>query len=346
MEVYSLSKEESERLSILKYISIVLVVYLHAYGVTVGLTDGATPHMLLWWVRLLENFVSQIIARCAVPIFYLISSVLLFKKQRKYIETIFGKIKTLLVPYFLWNSFWIFESALEQSKSISSVITTMMNCSFSEWMSLYGVGLDLPYPKDYPLWFIRDLMLVVLIFPIIGKIAKKYPQRALFVSALLLLVPVSFPLKQAVLWSVVGACVVNLQIHMTIFDGIAMWKLSLFYVLFSLITLMVDLSLVNTICIFLGIVHWIRVTKYIFGVAKIRACFMKLSKYTFIIYVTHELTLSTLKYHCMKRIPMNALSALVVYLLLPIAVIIGCSVAGMILKRLFPRMYSVLMGER
>lgn len=351
MEIYTLSKEESDRLNILKYIAIIFVVYIHSYAIEINFADGTSNLMLPWWLLSLENFISQVITRCAVPMFFLISSILLFKTERSYKKTIIGKARTLLIPYLIWNSFWIFVVILLQSLSFTAPFfsgskTPIMQSSVSEWLALYGVGLSLPYPQAYQLWFMRDLMVVTLFFPIIGKVAGKFPKSLLIFSVTLLFLPIDFPLKQALLWFCVGACIVNLRIHITIFDGIAMWKFSLLYVSCAFFTLIANHAIINTLFILVGIVYWIRVSKYIFDFEKIRSFFIKLSEWTFIIYAAHELTLTSLKKVWIKLLPTQPIWLLIEYLVLPIVVIAGCSIVGAVFKKVAPKLYSISTGAR
>lgn len=351
MNTYTLSNEESNRLNILKCIAIIFVVYIHSYAVNVNFAEGTTGLDLPSWLLFFENLISQTIARCGVPSFFLISSILLFMKRRDYKATIKGKIKTLLIPYLIWNSFWICVFIMLQNLSFTAPYfsgnsTLILDSSFPEWLALYGIGFNLPYPQDYPLWFMRDLILVTLIFPIIEKIADRIP-KLLFVGAVIALVmPVEFPLKQALLWFCVGACVVKLQIHITIFDSISMWKLSLFYIICLLIKMIVDIHIADVLFIFVGIVFWLRVTKIIYNCEKVREFFLQLSTWTFVIYAVHELTLSSLKKICFRLLPTEPIWLLIEYMLLPVVVIIGCIIVGVILKRVTPKLYSVVTGAR
>lgn len=353
MNTYVLTKEESQRLNILKYISIILVVYLHSYATNVNFADGTNALSLPLWLLSLEELISQVIARCAVPMFFLISSILLFKIQRNYKKTISDKIRTLLIPYLIWNSFWILVFILLQSLSFTAPFfsgsnTPIMQSSITEWLKLYGIGFSdsIIYPQDYPLWFMRDLMIVTLCFPIIGKVANKFTMPLLIGSVVLLIIPVNFPLKQAILWFCLGACFVNLQIHMTILDGIAMWKISLFYVLCALVTLITKNTVIDNCFIFVGIIYLVRLSKYIFDIKKVKNIFIKLSEWTFIVYVAHELTLSSLKKVCIRLLPTEPMWLLSEYLFLPIIVIAGCSFLGVILKKVSPKAYSISTGAR
>ena len=351
MNTYILSREESSRINILKYIAIIFVVYIHSYAMYVNFADGTNTFYLPWWLVFFENLVSQTIAQCGVPLFFLTSSILLFKKQRDYKATIQGKIKSLLIPYLIWNSFWIFIFVVLQNLNFSAPYfsgnnTPILDSSFSEWLALYGIGFRLPYPQDYPLWFMRDLMLVTLLFPVIEKIADRFPKLLFAGAVITLIIPADFPLKAAFLWFCIGACIVKLQIHMTLFDSISIWKLFLFYAICASIKMMVNWHIINVLFIYIGIVFWLRVSKSIYNCEKAKNIFLRLSTWTFMIYVAHELTLSSLKKICFRLLPTEPIWLLTEYLLLPIVVIIGCSIAGAILKRATPKLYSVATGAR
>lgn len=351
MDIYTISKEESERINILKYIAIILVVFIHAYATEEIIMDGTDTFVLSQSLLLFENLISQTIARCGVPLFFFISSVLLFRKQRKYSETIFGKIRTLLVPYLIWNSLWVFIFILLQNidscaSFFSGNNTPILQRSLPEWLELYGIGRNLPCPQNYPLWFLRDLMITVLFFPVIEIVSNRFPKQLLAGSVFLLLFPVEFPLKQAVLWFCLGASIVKLQIHITALDGVSLWKLSLIYLLCTIITWITENTVIDVLFIFLGMAYWVRVTKAIFDIPKYRTLFLELSKWTFMIYVAHELTLTSLKKICWKLLPTEPIFLLIEYIFLPVAVIAGCSIFGAVFKKCAPWMYSVSTGER
>lgn len=349
MDTYKLTKEDCLRIDILKFIGIVFVVYIHIYSTEANFSEGSTSLMLPHWLLLFENLVSQTIARCGVPMFFLISSVLLFRKPRDYKKTIFNKARTLLLPYLIWNSLWILVFILLQSfpstaSYFSGNKTPIMQGSVTDWLKLYGIGAG--SPMDYPLWFMRDLMLVTILFPIIDKLTSRFPKQLLFVAAALLVIPIGFPLKQALLWVCAGACIVKAQIHLSILDNIAMWKILVFYVAGTLLALFANNSVIDALYIYLGLLFWIRVSKLIISHSRIKDILLKLSDWTFIIYVAHEMTLSSIKKVCLRLLPTEPLWLLAEYIFLPVIVICGCCLVGAILKKRIPKVYHVLTGSR
>ena len=91
---------------------------------------------------------------------------------------------------------------------------------------------------------------------------------------------------------------------------------------------------------------WIRLSKAIYSNEKLRSIFLRLSKWIFIIYVFHELTLSSVRKICQRLFPATPLILCAEYLMIPILGITGCIIAGIVLKKIMPRLYIVLTGER
>lgn len=222
---------------------------------------------------------------------FLISSILLFRKQRNYKETIKDKLKTILVPYFIWNTFWILVFVILQnftvtSKFFSAGKTLIMQSSCIEWLEMYGIGIGMPYPKNYPLWFLRDLMVMMLIYPIIAYIADKTPKLLFTVACILLLVPIGFPFKAAILWFCIGACLVKMQVHCTDVDRIPVWCVCVVYICATVITLLLNNKVVDALFIFVGIVFWVRISKCIYLSEKSKKVFVWMSKWIFL-FMSH-----------------------------------------------------------
>ncbi len=351
---YRLSKEDSERINILKLIGIVFVVFIHSYTPVVNFAGGSLTVQQPIWLDAIEYGVSQVIARCGVPMFFLISSILLFKKNREYFSTIRGKAKTLLVPYLFWNTAWIFVFFVLQSLPFtadyfSGSNTLIRDCGLVDWLNLYGIGNQ--YPQDYPLWFMRDLMVVTLFFPLIDFVTEKQPKIVLIASMLLLFLPLNFPFKDAVLWVCLGACVVKLSLRMSIVDNMPMSVIGLIYagVAITLTCLHIydiDFAPISTAFIFIGIIFWIKITQYIYANTSLRCIFLKLAEWTFIVYAAHEMTLSSIKKVCFKLLPNNSVIALILYFTIPFVVIALCVIFGRIMKRVLPATYRVVTGGR
>lgn len=344
-----MTKEESDRIRIVKWMAIVMVVFLHAYTTEVSFADGKNATALPEWLLLLETGVSQIISRCGVPIFFLLSAVLLFRADHSYGEVIRKKAKTLLVPYLIWNSFWIAVFAVLQSLSFTAPYfsgsnTPILQCSVKEWFGLYGIGQE--YPQCYPLWFMRDLMAVVLLFPLIKTAAKRHPNTVLCLGMALSILPFPFWGKAALAWFLIGAAVVQKKGTLMIFDNYSVGRIGAAYFVCAAAALFIENPVMRNISVLVGIVFWLRLSKEIYAGEKWRQIFLRLSESVFMIYVLHEMTLSSVRKLCFRLLPAKPLFWFLEYLLIPIVVIVGCILAGSVFRKLLPGVYRIATGER
>lgn len=130
---------------------------------------------------------SQIIARTAVPLFFLISGFLFFYKIEIFnfdifLQKIKKRIRTLFIPYIFWNFLIILIYLIGQSivpNLISGGKKLICDYNFTDWLlsfwdtNLINPAKDIGMPINYPLWFIRDLMVVIMFSPLIYFLVKK-----------------------------------------------------------------------------------------------------------------------------------------------------------------------------
>ena len=77
---YPLSATVSRRLNVYKLILSVLVVYIHANSSGAGFASGAVEAPNPLWLQNFRLLISYAVAHCAVPGFFLLSAVLLYRK--------------------------------------------------------------------------------------------------------------------------------------------------------------------------------------------------------------------------------------------------------------------------
>ena len=124
---------------------IVLVTYAHSYG---GVTEGYSVLGSGWdSYEVLKIAVSQTLVKIAMPTFFVMSGFLFFANVEQFNKEIYWqkigrRVKTLLIPYIVWNL-------------LMAVKLKTFNLSIF-WE-----------PANMPLWFLRDLIIVSLLTPII-----------------------------------------------------------------------------------------------------------------------------------------------------------------------------------
>lgn len=180
-----LSNPTSDVISQLRLPLIILVTYAHSYG---QVDEGYRLLSSDWdTYQFLKLLVSQTLVKVVVPVFFIISGYLFFSNVREwslnvYRLKIIRRFKTLLLPYLLWNlmmavklrtfswnMFWVY------GDHAGMQIDWLGN---ENWMTA---------PANMPLWFLRDLMVVSLLTPIIYILLKRFGWYVMTPLALLYL---------------------------------------------------------------------------------------------------------------------------------------------------------------
>ena len=186
----------SKTISFLRFPLTVGIVFIHF-----NLNEGLTIHGIKYgldnpgWYFHIINFINEVLARIAVPLFFVISGFLYFRKGYSlelYKEKLKSRTRSLFIPYVIWNCIaiiWImkcflpiissYTSPLEIHLSISRIFNTFFFCSensgiFVNSQVLEPSSVSVPPPIDVPLWYVRDLMVMVLLSPLTCWIIRKF----------------------------------------------------------------------------------------------------------------------------------------------------------------------------
>lgn len=159
---------ESRTIDWLRFPMAALVVLLHTGALGVGSSQPI--------YRTLSILTSAGICRIAVPCFFLFSGFLFFTKLHEWDWSIWGeklkkRIRTLLIPYLLWNLIAAVVIYTYRHWRIS--LEGGVPPSFLEHVSAWGGWWDSGVSFDGPLWFVRDLMILCLLAPLIYWLIKR-----------------------------------------------------------------------------------------------------------------------------------------------------------------------------
>ena len=137
------------------------------------------------------HLLSQILFTSSVPLFFIISGYLFFIGLDKfdnsvYIVKIKKRIKTLLLPYLIWNAIYWIEPIIEYLiKGTERGILWYLECL---WMVPSQVDritlMNMTTPIDPPLWFLRDLFVSMLLTPCLYYFLKNRYSGLIFVAVL------------------------------------------------------------------------------------------------------------------------------------------------------------------
>lgn len=155
-----------------KFLLIILIVCIHASpSVKNNITYGTAPQI----------YVSQILSRIAVPLYFFISGYLMvlgLNTRKDWEIKIKKRLKTILLPYLIWNGLY---GLLLFFLSYQFALKTSVDYNMTMLEQLKQIFIS---PVISPLWFLRDLLL----FQIIALLYLYITKRFKYVVVLVLLV--------------------------------------------------------------------------------------------------------------------------------------------------------------
>lgn len=133
----------------------------------------------------------------AVPCFFLMSGYLFFRgledwDWKAYGRKLRSRVHTLLIPYLIFNLLCIAAplAGVDNPARNPDALpvfgwfwdSVTYNAGAENWL---GFSLQLFYPENVPLWYVRDLMLMCVISPLVFVAVRRVPALVLPVLALL-----------------------------------------------------------------------------------------------------------------------------------------------------------------
>lgn len=351
----------SDKLRVLSLVSIIFVLYIHS---------RFQPNEIMGMVYYdkIQLFTSEMIGRCAVPLFYLISGYLFFMKVPDGVKSIGRKIrkriKSLLIPYFIGCVFFVifysFVALLPWTSSFinsSSSIMPLFQKPYS--IILISIFYDggTGYPCAFQLWFLRDLILIVATSPLWYLCLKHLKWGFIVVTFGLTYLQIPHVPFYALFWFVLGgglneecrmnneesgrneglitviACVVFLALSITqlfLPDAVNWEYIKIPIILLGIIALWRSYDMIMGKGFELNNHRWLAT-----------AC-----QFTFFIYLFHEPTLNIVRKLIVVVLGKNEFGYLTSYLVSPWIFAVCAVFAGLLFRKYLPRVYNVCTGGR
>jgi fucose 4-O-acetylase-like acetyltransferase len=292
-----ISKELSKRINSLRFLLIVFVVFIHNVQKEINFNGNLDVLEIPLYIEKIRDLISGIIARVAVPMFFLISSFLLYSKENNFVTVLKKKCKTILLPYILWQFLYLLWAFLVQNNPIRESFAKpedrLLNYGVFDWLqAFFGNFTKEPVltrtPYNYPLWFLRDLFILDLLFIPIKKIIDKFPFVILILVTVLWISDIQLWVisPEALLYFVLVYYIVKYNISEKGVDNIRLMDISIIYSLTIFLELffMKNFSAIHKINIVVGILFFIRVSMYIIENSRLYKGLVWLGKYEFIVF--------------------------------------------------------------
>lgn len=365
----------SQKFKFWSFVSMVLLVFVHGYNLELRyLQPWTTPEEQLTFTSFTEYFLANGIFRFRIPMLFIISGYLYAMHDQVPNKQRVGKrFKTLIIPYFLWSAFGIaityllelfpYGNHLVESSQVVQIDESRKLIHEYYWYEVLGRWVF--FPVSYQLWFIRVLFIYNLAYPAIRWCVLHPTAKWIFFSVAVLLWLSTFGLiffeGEGLLFFSIGV-----WMHKTNFN---IETPSAFLKPFQWLILFLLLASVKTFLAFKGfelIADAVYPVLILFHKATILsgliACwfgfdaivkwcmnkqwFIWLSAFSFIIYAMHAPVVAFLINGMFEGLNYMEGYRLISFVGLPLLVITGCIVTGVILRFVSPKMYGVLTGGR
>lgn len=301
----------------------------------------------LWiWGGNLQYLLGGICGKLSVPIFLLISGYLFFREgsyeltKELWISKFKKRISSLLVPYLLWNFIGYIIYAIK------------VGFDFVDFFHSFWV-IDIPgrsgsSPIDGPLWYVRNLMIMVVISPVIAYMIKYTKWYLILIMTILWIIqipPFNKGIGIAFYFFSLGGYLRMFDYHVENLQRYAKYLILAFliYVIYAF------LMQSNSNCwdfqfgIILGIGAIFSLTMHFIKCSNGNCKFTQiLSETSFFIYCLHDLLLQFLKPFFSEILGTGDFA----YISLIVVDIALCLGFFYVLKRISPKVTSLLMGGR
>ncbi|MBQ8715541.1 MAG: acyltransferase [Prevotella sp.] len=378
----------SKTISYLRFPLTVGVVFIHfnlakngfsMHGVKYGLNNPE-------WYYYIINFFSEVLPRIGVPLFFLISGFLFFYRKEFnwpiYRNKLRTRATTLILPFFLWNIIAILIKVSHKLPFLSSIFPNVYKTSivitperiFNTFFANFtNEGIFVtptiedamtevsknPFPIDVPMWYVRDLMIMVILAPIIYWLIKKCEKWFIILLGIVwyFIKPMLFPdggypvlfFTSAFFFS----CGAYFSINRKNFVNI-MRKAKCFPLLYLLLAVVDTFTkkegyniYIHEAGILVGVVSAVIVTSYLIEKGRVKVN-MTLANCSFFVFSLHTLIMSDIGkvLFTVFHLPDNIYSMLFMYFVVPTITIILCVLIYIFLKRFMPTTCNVLTGGR
>jgi len=373
-----IDQQSSQRLNLLRFPAIIGVVYIHAYGTTVisaGTTFGlAQTNGLTEFIR---NLISQGLARIAVPLFFLMAGYLFFANfrwsKKTYLHKLRTRLRTLLVPMVFWSCLGLALVALVQAVPSIQVIPYFIAkddlvAQYTPMQYLNAIlGLRW-YPFAYHFWFIRDLIILVMLAPVIAVILRF---AALPYLALVFVCWVGgvWPLPEpVVLGRVFGGWPIMLPAAMGLFffsagalcglKGQSLFAFDRYGSKILILYLPILLAdafwyqawfnmYLHRVGLVVGVAGALYATKLLLPCRRLQQVLISLGGASFFVYAAHEPLLGITRTLAFKYLPLDwPYTMLLLYLAIPLLVMAPLVLLHRLLLAYCPRALAVITGGR
>lgn len=347
--------ELSERISILRFPLIVGVVFLHAYDPSIS----KSVHLqYVGWVRFIFDYISAGLATLSVPLLFLLSGYLFFwgfqASAAGFMQRIVKRGRTLLIPLLFWNLFFLLLMAIAQATPAVKYFSGRLEpiASFTALNYLNALLGLTTRPIAYQFWFVRDLLVLVLLSPLVYFLVTKAPIPLLLLLGYRWFSPIpswTFLTREAALFFCIGSLLALRGVDLRTIDRWAL-LLTLAYVPISVLDAATKNTSVNNAihkpAELLGVAFVLCASKYIWQFPTLKKYLLALSVASFFVFAAHEPLLTAVRRFSYAIWTPSTSTTLLLYFADPLLVVAFCTALYYVLRSTMPAFTGVVTGGR
>lgn len=352
-----MDERQSTLIKAMRFPLIVLVVFAHS----VGAFESPTVEWTLdgWNVY---HFIAEMLSRHLFSIgtcwFFVFSGYLFLrylKEEDFSFQWVWGKwekrVWSLLIPYLIWNLLAILAIVLKNELfgliHLEKSVGELQDVTRGPWYWLF-FG-----PADFPLWFLRDLMLLTLVAPLMYMLFKRFKWASLVVLTLIYLSPwnPAIPTMRSVFFFTLGVWLGTFKINMlSICRRVKVPAYIAAAVLLLVATSQIGRPL-HTLLLRLfypcGMIAFMNICDALIDHEQRCKRLCDLAGSVFFIYAAHEIyILGWSKGLCLRMFGESLAGTWISYWLVPVIVLIVCYVLYRLLNNIMPRTLAFACGGR
>ena len=376
---------DSTTIDWLRFPLVIAVIFIHSGGLKEIDLDylHANPFTLESMYDFIRITFSHIGTHFAVPVFFMISGYLFFYKLKEWNLSVYKsklakRFKTLFIPYMLWYCICIFMGIIIRTGGVvlkgkpieyiwsplieKGILSIFWDCetwglNYTNW---FGYSVPESSPILVPLWYIRDLMVVILFTPLIYQLIKKFKLYFVSILGLCYLSFVFIPIHG---FSACGFFWFSLGAYFSTNNKSMVDSFYRFRIPASILAIVMLIPLIwmngrsgdgatTTVSTILypfyvigAVISSICLASYLLRRKKVGVN-KKLVRSTFFIYLLHPFVLLFMVRVNKLSISFNYVWQSIIYLIIPVVTAMICVWLFNLLNKYTPQLLSVLVGNR
>lgn len=317
------------------------------------------------WFDFLIRFFGHSLPSVCVPCFFLISGFLMFNQSifstSIYQKKLKSRYHSLLVPYLTWNFIGFLIFLVKMHPALSSHFPSLNGFRvdievflMSFWDTNLPKDMNIGGPIDFPLWYVRDLILLVLASPIIYWLIRKLKSVFVVLMGIVwffnLQLSIGIPLLsgQSLFFFPLGAYFAINRVDFVEIAKKAWWAPFAFFIIAPVGAMVWSEPVCNLLpkaIIIIGCIAVFRMASYFLEKKQVKINTF-LSNSSFFVFALHGLLITKMMNIAIKVVPSDAPGmGLLLFFVVPAITIVICLITYKLLLKL-PSVVKVLSGGR